>query len=104
MVTIRDVASAAGVSIATVSRVFNDSSRVSPAAARRVRSAASRLDYWPNVAARSLTTSRSHAIGVLLPDLFGEFFSEVIRGIDQAARSHKHTILISSSHADAQEL
>jgi LacI family transcriptional regulator len=104
VVTIRDVASAAGVSIATVSRVFNDSSRVSPAAARRVRSAASRLDYWPNVAARSLTTSRSHAIGVLLPDLFGEFFSEVIRGIDQAARSHKHTILISSSHADAQEL
>ena len=44
---------------------------------------AASLDYWPNSAAQSLTTSRTRTFGVLLPDLFGEFYSEVIRGIDQ---------------------
>jgi len=102
--TIRDVARLAGVSIATVSRVFNNSPRVSEESARRVRAAATRLDYWPNTGARSLTTSRTHALGVLLPDLFGEFFSEVIRGIDHAAREEKLQILVSSSHADTGEL
>jgi len=104
MVTIRDVADAAGVSTATVSRVFNESARVDAATRKRVVVAAGRLNYWPNGAARSLTTSRSHAIGVLLPDLFGEFFSEVIRGIDQAARRERYQILVSSSHADGNEL
>jgi LacI family transcriptional regulator len=100
VVTIRDVARAAGVSIATVSRVFNDSPTVTPATCRRVRSAAGRLDYWPHNGARSLTTRLTHAIGVLLPDLFGEFFSEVIRGIDHTARAERLQILVSSSHAD----
>jgi LacI family transcriptional regulator len=100
MVTIRDVARAAGVSIATVSRVFNESATVSQTTSRRVRSVAGRLDYWPHSGARSLTTSRTHAIGVLLPDLFGEFFSEIIRGIDHTARAERLQILVSSSHAD----
>lgn len=104
MTTIRDVARAAGVSIATVSRVFNSSPRVSAGARKRVQSAASRLDYWPNSAARSLTKSRTHTLGVLLPELFGEFFSEVIRGIDRAARRERFQILVSSSHADTTEL
>ncbi len=104
MTTIRDVARAAGVSIATVSRVFNGSTRVTDATCERVRTAASRLDYWPNEAARSLTTSRTHTLGVLLPDLYGEFFSEVIRGIDHAARQEHFQILVSSSHADTNAL
>ena len=104
LATIRDVARLAGVSIATVSRVFNGSPRVSQESTRRVRAAATRLDYWPNSGARSLTTNRTHALGVLLPDLFGEFFSEVIRGIDHAARAEKLQILVSSSHADTGEL
>ena len=104
MATIKDVARRAGVSIATVSRVLNGSSLVSEGSARRVRSAAKRLDYWPDINARALTTKRSHAIGVLLPDLFGEFFSEVIRGIDHAAREAKLQILVSSSHASMHEL
>jgi LacI family transcriptional regulator len=100
LATIRDVAQAAGVSIATVSRVLNGSPRVSDDARDRVWSAVAELDYWPNTAAQSLTTRRSNAIGVLLPDLYGEFFSEVIRGIDHAARQVKQQVLISSSHAD----
>lgn len=104
MATIRDVAEAASVSIATVSRVLNNKARVSEEMARRVWTAAAELDYWPNEAARTLTTSRTHVIGVLLPDLYGEFFSEVIRGIDQAAREARYQILVSSSHADHDEV
>jgi LacI family transcriptional regulator len=101
---IRDVARLADVSIATVSRVFNDSTRVSEQTRRHVRTIASRVGYWPNTAARSLTTSRTSTLGVLLPDLYGEFYSEVIRGIDQAARRDGYQILISGSHADTVTL
>jgi LacI family transcriptional regulator len=69
-----------------------------------VRAAALRLDYWPHSGARSLTTSRAHAIGVLLPDLFGEFYSEILRGMDCTARGRGLHLLVSSSHADAKEL
>ncbi|HVE77701.1 MAG TPA: LacI family DNA-binding transcriptional regulator, partial [Gemmatimonadaceae bacterium] len=78
-VTIKDVAREAGVSVATASRAFNDSGPVSAETRRRVREIARRLRYVPNVAARSLITSRTGTLGVLLPDLYGEFFSEVIR-------------------------
>ncbi len=104
MATIRDVAREAGVSIATVSRVFNDSSLVSERTSRIVREVAARLNYWPNGVARSLITSRTHALGVLLPDMYGEFFSEVIRGIDLAARRNGFHVLVSSSHADSEAL
>lgn len=104
MATIRDVAREAGVSIATVSRVFNQSAVVRPETCEHVRVVAARLDYWPNGAARSLITSRTLTLGVVLPDLHGEFFSEVIRGIDLAARRERFQILLSSSHADADAL
>ncbi len=104
MATIRDVAREAGVSIATVSRVFNDSSLVSEETIALVRAVAERLNYWPNGVARSLITNRTHALGVLLPDIYGEFFSEVIRGIDLAARKHGFHLLVSSSHADSEAL
>ena len=98
MATIRDVAQAAGVSVATVSRVYNGSILVREETGLRVREAAARLGYVPHGAARSLITSRTNTIGVLLPDLYGEFFSEVIRGIDQAAQKQGYHLLVSSSH------
>jgi LacI family transcriptional regulator len=104
LATIRDVARAAGVSIATVSRVYADSSVVTEETGRRVLAAGARLDYWPNAAARSLTTSRTGVLGVLLPDIHGEFFSEVIRGIDQAAAAHRFQVIVSGSHAHADAL
>jgi LacI family transcriptional regulator len=104
LATIRDVASAAGVSIATVSRVYARNSAVSEETSRRVLAVGARLDYWPNAAARSLTTSRTGALGVLLPDIHGEFFSEVIRGIDQAAAEQRYQVIVSGSHAHADAL
>jgi LacI family transcriptional regulator len=104
MATIKDVAREAGVSVATVSRVFNESAPVKDATRRIVKDVAGRLNYWPNAAARSLITSRTQAIGVLLPDLYGEFYSEVLRGMDCAARAAGLHLLVSSSHADSEEL
>jgi LacI family transcriptional regulator len=104
MSTIRDVAQIAGVSIATVSRVLNGSNRVSEETCRRVWAAATQLDYWPNAAARALTTRKAHTIGILLPDLYGEFYSELIRGVDQTARKQGFQILLSSSHGEAKTI
>ncbi|MGH7724859.1 MAG: LacI family DNA-binding transcriptional regulator [Candidatus Eiseniibacteriota bacterium] len=104
MTTIKDVAREAGVSTATVSRVFNDSPAVSEDTRERVRQVASRLNYWPNGAARSLITNRAHAFGVLLPELHGEFFSEVIHGIDLCARKAGFHLLVSSFHSDTEGL
>jgi LacI family transcriptional regulator len=100
MITIKDVARAAGVSVATVSRAQNGSDLVKETTRRRVGEVAERMGYTPNSAARSLITSRTNTLGVLLPDLYGEFFSEVIRGIDQAAQRHGYHLLVSSSHDD----
>jgi LacI family transcriptional regulator len=102
--TIRDVARASHVSIATVSRVFNDSPLVSEETRGRVKSAASRLGYWPNSIARSLITNRTHTLGVLMPDLHGEFFSEVIHGLDLQSRSSGFHILVSRSSSSNEDL
>jgi LacI family transcriptional regulator len=102
-VTIRDVAREAGVSVATVSRVLNDSGPVSEGARTRILEIAGRLRYAPNEAARTLISSRTSTLGVILPDLHGEFFSEVIRGLDQAAKASGYHLLVSGSHNDCAE-
>src|SRR5919107_380075 len=104
MVTIKDVAREAGVSVATVSRVHNRSAAVNAATRERVAAVAARLGYSPHGPARRLITSETKTIGVLLPDLYGEFFSEVIRGIDQTAQRHGYHLLISSSHDEERDL
>ena len=102
--TIRDVAARAGVSVATVSRVLNGKELVREETSAQVREAARSLRYVPNVAARSLSIRCSQTIGIVLPEVHGEFFSEVIRGIDVAARREGYHILVSGSHSDAGEM
>ena len=102
MITIKDVAREAGVSVATVSRVYTGADRVSEPTRLRVREVGSRLGYAPHGAARSLITRKTSTIGVLLPDLYGEFFSEVIRGIDQAAQRAGYHLLVSSAHEQSE--
>ncbi|MGZ5032262.1 MAG: LacI family DNA-binding transcriptional regulator [Usitatibacter sp.] len=103
-VTIRDVAKAAKVSLATVSRALNDSPSVAEKTRRHIAAVAARLGYVPHEGARSLSSRRTNCVGAVLPDLHGEFFSELIRGIDRAARSHGLHLLLSCSHGDADEL
>lgn len=102
--TIHDVAARAGVSVATVSRVLNGIAVVREETSRDVRAAAKFLRYVPNVAARALSIRRSQTIGIVLPDVHGEFFSEVIRGIDLAARRAGYHILVSGSHSEPGEM
>ncbi|HEX9220616.1 MAG TPA: LacI family DNA-binding transcriptional regulator [Gemmatimonadaceae bacterium] len=100
MVTIKDVAREAKVSVATVSRVLNGSGPVSDETRRLIREVAGRMRYVPHSGARSLITSKTQTLGVLLPDLYGEFFSEVIRGMDDTAQKHGFHLLISRAYAD----
>jgi LacI family transcriptional regulator len=103
LVTIRDVARKARVSIATVSRALNNSGKVRPEIRERVLRAARALRYTPHGGARSLISGRTHTVGLLLPDLYGEYFSELIRGVDVAARHRGLHVLVSSSHGSASE-
>src|SRR6266567_3132546 len=73
---------------ATVSRVLNGSGPVSDETRRLINEVAGRMRYVPHSGARSLITSKTETLGVLLPDLYGEFFSEVIRGMDDTAQKH----------------
>jgi LacI family transcriptional regulator len=103
-VTIRDVAREAGVSVATVSRVLNDKGPVREETRHRIREVAERLRYVPHSGARSLITRRTGTLGALLPDLYGEFYSEAIRGIDQTVRRAGYHLLLSGSHEDRVEI
>jgi LacI family transcriptional regulator len=101
--TIRDVAERAEVSVASVSRVLNGAGPVTEATRQRVLEAVEALQYVPHSGARSLSTSRTNTVGVILPDLYGEYFSELIRGMDVAARALGYHLIVSSSHDDAAE-
>ena len=101
--TIRDVARHADVSVASVSRALNGTGAVNEGTRQRILQAIDVLRYVPHSGARSLSTSRTDTVGVILPDLFGEFYSELIRGMDVAARAHGLHLIVSSSHDDADE-
>lgn len=101
--TIRDVARLAEVSVASASRALNGLDSVAEDTRERVLKAAKLLRYVPHSGARSLSTRRTDTVGLILPDLYGEFFSELIRGVDLAAREKGLHLLVSSSHGDALE-
>ena len=98
--TIRDVARRASVSVASVSRALNGLDNVRKETRDRVVAAAAELGYVPHAGARSLSLARAHAIGVVLPDLHGEFFSEIVRGMDREASRHGYLLLLSNCHSD----
>jgi LacI family transcriptional regulator len=102
--TINDVAREAGVSAATVSRILNGRHQGDPATRDRVQATALALGYVPHGGARSLVTRRNGALGVLLPNLFGEFWVEFLRGIDDTSRERGIHLLATSSHADPVQL
>lgn len=102
-VTIKDVAREANVSTATVSRALNGHANVTEPMRNKITEIAERLRYMPHGAARSLSTRRTQTVGAILPDLYGEFFSELIRGMDVAVRGAGLHLLVSSSHGSADE-
>jgi DNA-binding LacI/PurR family transcriptional regulator len=99
--TIKRVADRAGVSIATVSRVFADPSAVSDGLRQRVLEAARALNYRPSRAARTLRVGTSQAVGVVIPDLENPFFTAVVRGIELVLQAAGYTLLLANSDEDA---
>ena len=96
--TIHDVAREAAVSVASVSRALNGHGNVRPAMRARVEEVAARLGYVPHAGARGLSLARTGAIGVVLPDLHGEFFSELLRGMDREAGAQGLGLLLTVLH------
>lgn len=93
-VTIHDVASHAGVSAMTVSRVINESPRVSVDTRRRVQASIAKLGYVPNRLARGLIQRKTGAFGVIVPDVANPFFTLIVRGVERVAwRAGYHVIL-----------
>jgi LacI family transcriptional regulator len=101
--TIRDVARQAQVSVATVSRALNGFENVSEHARSRIAEAVTALGYVPHAGARSLSLARTNAIGVVLPDLHGEFFSEIVRGMDREASRRGYLLLLSNLHSGREQ-
>jgi LacI family transcriptional regulator len=96
-VTITDVASRAGVSAATVSRVLNDNYPVADATRRRVLSAVRDLGYVANAHARALLKSTTGTVGVILHDVSDPYFAEIVRGIQEVAAEHGKLVVLCNS-------
>jgi len=101
--TMRDVARLAGVSVATVSAVANGKQVVRAAVVTRVQEAMKALNYQPDHVARSLRVRTTMTIGVVIPDFASGFFVDVVRGVEDAARNAGYSVLLCSSHDDAEQ-
>ena len=101
--SIKDVAREAGVSISTVSSVINQNKFVSEEREKRVREAINKLNYRTNIIARGLRTKSTRAVGVILPDIAQPFFAQVIRGMEESARTRGYTLILGCSFYDIEE-
>lgn len=103
MITIRDVARQAGVSVATVSRVLNNSPLVSPDTREMVMKAVTLLGYRPNANAQALATQSSETIGVVVMDVSDSFFGALVKAVDTVAQQHQKYVLIGNSYHEAEK-
>lgn len=102
LATIRDVARAAGVSIATVSHVVNATRKVAPETAQRVREAMQDLDYRPTALARRLRRGESSTVGLLISDIANPFFPEIVASFEQAAHEADLEVLVGNTGYDPE--
>jgi DNA-binding LacI/PurR family transcriptional regulator len=96
--TIVDIANKLGISPSTVSRALNDHPDCSQQTKELVRRTAAALSYSPNLSAKSLKSSRTTTIGVIVPEIEHEFFSSVISGIEKVAYESNHSIIVCQSN------
>jgi LacI family repressor for deo operon, udp, cdd, tsx, nupC, and nupG len=100
--TIKDIARQLNVSVSTVSRALSDHPRISDATKQRIQQLAKELGYEPNTQAISFKQKKTFIIGVVLPDIKEDFFSQAISGIESAAILHHYTILFGQSYDDLE--
>src|SRR6202007_1123077 len=95
--SIYDVARESGVSVFTVSAVVNKKTHVGKRLRERVEAAIRKLNYRPNLIARSLAKQRTHTTGMIVPDIATPFFPMVVRGAEDAAQKHGYNLLLCNS-------
>jgi len=100
MVNLKDVATAAGVSVATVSYVLRGAKPVSREVEARVWEAARELGYQPNRSAQALRTGRSRTLGLLVPDLTNPYFPALVQAIETTARSLGYALILIDAQND----
>lgn len=101
-VTVADVAREAGVSTASVSRALSGADGVSAAVRERVVAAAAALGYRPNTVARSLRTTRTQTIGLIVPDLVNPFFGELAWAIEEAAHQYGYSVILCNANEETE--
>lgn len=101
--TIYDVAEKAGVSIATVSKVINNTGRISEKTRKKVLSIMDELNYYPSVVASALTGKRTQTIGLLLPNLANPFYAELAREMEDRADEQGYSLVICSTDYKAEK-
>ena len=101
--SIKDVAREAGVSIATVSRVLNDIDVVNDETKKKVMEAIKKLDYRPNIVARSLKTQKTRTIGIVVPDISSQFYPEIVRGAEDVANIYNYNVILCNTDRDIQK-
>lgn len=103
MVTIKDIATEAGVSKSTVSRVLNKSEFVSEDARRRVQEVIEKYDYQPSESARALCQRTTKMIGIIFPRIHNDFYGEVMQGITQVADERQMSLIFCNTDDDAEK-
>ena len=101
-ITLRDVAELLKVSVSTVSAALQNRSDISQRTRERVWQAVRKLNYQPNLVARSLVTRQTHVLGVVVPDLSRSFFTEVTKGIEAIASQAGYHLVICNTGEDPQ--
>src|SRR5215470_16953959 len=102
--TMREVAKRAGVSLATVSRVLNDTEYISEKTRRRVLDVVHEFKYFKNVHARRLSTGRSDIFGLIISEIANPYFPEIIRGYQAAAWSRGFDVLLCNTEYDRDRI
>ncbi|BBH24447.1 catabolite control protein A [Paenibacillus baekrokdamisoli] len=101
-IKIIDVATQAGVSAATVSRVLNGNSQVKQRTREKVKRAILELGYYPNAVAKNLRSQKSMMIGIIVPDINASYYTDIIKGIENMAYSRKYRVIICDAKNDRE--
>ena len=94
---LKDIAKELGLSVSTVSRVINNKGYISPETRQRVMETVEKYHYSPNQVARSLRTQSTNTVGMMVPDI-GEYFSAVIKGIDEVLSERGYSMILMDSN------
>jgi len=102
LVTIKDIAKAAGVSHTTVSRALKDNPAISPETRERIRALAREMGYTPSAVAQSMRAQRTHTVGMVVTTIADPFVVQVVEGVESVAQQAGLSVFLCTSHDDPE--